>query len=100
VLPTDVQSYTTAQTRYCGTLEILVLWTLETSTYEVRVHGYPTVSDISIACKNPGSSKSHTRAVRYALIFLTQQLGAQPYGSALASAEDFDVRSMPFPVRG
>lgn len=77
----DSKSYVNCSMRYCGQLDCWVGWCLDDGTYEVRVEGYPTVTDIKLHVRTPTSSKSLTRAVRYALSYLEQH-GAELTGAA------------------
>lgn len=86
--------------RYCGSVAIWVGYATASNTFEARIEGYPTVSDIVMRVRNPSSTKSLTRAARYALLYLELHMGVQVFG-AVKLGDSYDVRvSPPLGVRG
>jgi hypothetical protein len=71
-LTPDTKSYVNCCVRYCGLLQMWVGWCKEDNTYTVRCEGFPEVVDIVLNVRNPASTKTYTRAARYALAFLEQ----------------------------
>lgn len=93
-LDPETKQYVNVSLRYCGLVEGVVAWCPDDGTFSVRIEGAPEVDSIKLHVRNPSSSKSLTRAMRYALVFLEKH-GAVIYGTSKRADGTYDVRVSP-----
>lgn len=90
-----LKTFVNCDYRYCGQVAIWVGWCLSANIYECRIEGYPTVTDIAIKVRTPTSTKTLTRAARYALAFLEKHLGRPIFGTVKRGDGTYDVSRRP-----